>query len=236
MAFKRHRETSRASPRKVIFDTLQKLMPADSIPALPAYSDLVKQRRSIRRFQHRAFPLELLSEVMEEVRFVPTPTNRQCYRFLGVQNPLLIERMRLEILTRTEEIAGRLDEKSGQSFREYSQWFTFFDNAPVVLVGLFRLFSSRLPVGDPGQPPLEGVAELQAFGGAVQTLLLSLQARGLGSCWMSGPLIAEERLLRLLHIEKPWRLGAIIPVGLPDQPAACPKKPQVSEIFGWHSQ
>lgn len=196
------------------------------------FSTLVRQRRSVRRFKVEPVDPQLIQEAMEDVRFSPTPTNRQCYRFLGLSDPLLLKVLRQDVLDRIGQISKGLDDDAARSFKEYANWFTFFDQAPMVLFGLYRQFASRLPSGDSGRQ-LDGLAESQAFGGALHALLLALQARGLSSCWMSGPLIAAEQLEARLKIDPPWRLGAVIPVGHPEGTVNCPKKPDRDAIFSW---
>lgn len=197
------------------------------------FSELLAGRRSIRQFRPDPVDPVLISRIIEGVRFSPAPTNRQCFRFIAVSDRLLLQSMSQDVSRRIDEIAGRLDENSAAAFRDYSKWFTFFDRAPVVLFGAYRSFVSRLPTGE-NDRTLEGLAEIQAFGGAVHALLIGLHALGLGSCWMSGPLVAENPLERLLCIEKPWRLGAVIPVGWPVGKPVCPKKPAGEDILSWY--
>lgn len=195
-----------------------------------AFAGLMSERRSVRQFRPDPVDPEIIERVIEAVRYSPAPTNRQCFRFIAVSDRLLLQSMSQDVSRRIDEIAGRLEETSAAAFRDYSKWFTFFDRAPVVLFGAYRSFASRLPSGESDRT-LEGLAEIQAFGGAVHALLLGLHAVGLGSCWMSGPLVAENPLERLLCIEKPWRLGAVIPVGWPAAKPECPKKPAVRDIL-----
>ncbi|MBF0501047.1 MAG: nitroreductase family protein [Candidatus Riflebacteria bacterium] len=197
------------------------------------FQKLLRERRSVRKFTHDPVPAELITAAIDDVRFSPTPTNRQCYKFIGVSDPLILQSMRIDVLARIEEIAARLAPETATSFKEYAGWFTFFDQAPLVLFGLYRLFASRLPDGEESSRSLEGIAELQAFGGAIHALILSLHARGLGSCWMSGPLIAADKLETLLAVESPWRLGAVIPVGKPAQKPVCPRKPDSATVFSY---
>lgn len=195
------------------------------------FSTLVRERRSTRKFSHNSIDIQEITEIFEDIRYMPCPTNRQCFRFLGIRNPLIIQAMRQEIMTEVEAAAQCLDSDEAEKFRKYSEFFTFFDRAPFVIIGLYRNFVSRLPSGDPKADSIQGLAEVQAFGGAVSALLLSLHARNYSACWMTGPLIAENRIRRLLLVEDPWRLGAVIPLGRAVQAAECPKKPSVEKIF-----
>ncbi|NLI75351.1 MAG: nitroreductase family protein [Candidatus Riflebacteria bacterium] len=207
-------------------------MPTTSTP-FPAFRDLLTSRRSVRRFLPKPVDPDLITSVMEAVRFSPAPTNRQCFRFMAASDPLLLQSVKNDVMRKVEGISARLDGEAAETFREYAKWFTFFDQAPLAIFGIFRIFASRLPSGSRSDASLEGVAEIQAFGGAVHALMLGLHAQGLGSCWMSGPLVAATQIEHLLHIDRPWRIGAVIPVGWPDKAPAVPKKPALETFFSW---
>jgi coenzyme F420-0:L-glutamate ligase/coenzyme F420-1:gamma-L-glutamate ligase len=194
-------------------------------------STLIRTRRSVRKFQSGPIDRELIREVFEDVRFMPCPTNRLCFRFILVEDHLRLEAMRQEVVTEVEAAASALAPEDADTFRKYADYFTFFTKAPGTIVGLYRTFVSRLPSGGPGSDSIQGLSEVQAFGGAVGAALLALEARGISACWMTGPLIAERRILRVLEVEDPWRLGAIIPIGLAEERPVCPKKPDLDRIF-----
>jgi len=197
------------------------------------FSELLEARRSVRQFRPDPVDPAIIARVMDAVRFSPTPTNRYCFKFIAVSDRLLLQSMSQDVSRRIDDIVRQLDDRPAATFRDYSKRFTFFDHAPVVLFGAYRSFESRLPTGENNRA-LEGLAEIQAFGGAVHALLLGLHAVGLGCCWMSGPLVAENPLERLLRIETPWHLGAVIPVGWPAATPPCPKKPAIEDVLCWY--
>ncbi len=57
---------------------------------------------------------------------------------------------------------------------------------------------------DPGQ---------LSIGAAIQNILVSAESFGLGSCWMTGPLIFQKDLERFLRVKHPWNLVSLIPIG-----------------------
>lgn len=197
------------------------------------FRDLLSSRRSVRKFASRPVEPELVKAVMDAVRYSPAPTNRQCFKFVAVSDPLILQSLKHDVMRKAEEISENLEGDSAEVFREYTKWFTFFDQAPLVLFGLYRIFASRLPSGRKNEQTLEGVAEIQAFGGGIHALLLGLHAQGLGSCWMSGPLVAVTQIEHLLNVERPWRVGAVIPVGWPEKAPPTPKKPALEAFFSW---
>ncbi len=71
--------------------------------------------------------------------------------------------------------------------------------------------------------PLPG---LQSVAAAIQNMLLAIHALGYGSCWMTGPLVAQEGFEKLLGYGKEKFIAALLPVGVPDEdPPARSRKP-----------
>jgi nitroreductase len=52
---------------------------------------------------------------------------------------------------------------------------------------------------------------------AVQNLLLSATEQGLGTCVMTGPLIASGAIDRIVQVPDGWKILCIVPVGYPDE-------------------
>ncbi len=71
--------------------------------------------------------------------------------------------------------------------------------------------------------PLPG---LQSVSAAIQNMLLAVHALGYGSCWMTGPLVAQDAFGTLLGFGKETSIVALLPIGLPDEdPPARSRKP-----------
>jgi nitroreductase len=68
-------------------------------------------------------------------------------------------------------------------------------------------------------------------GAAVQLLVTAAHAMGYGSCWMSAPVLAAERLERLLGIEPPAQVAAVVPVGLPGARLRRAKRLPVGDVL-----
>ncbi len=49
----------------------------------------------------------------------------------------------------------------------------------------------------------------------VMLVLLAAESLGLGACYMTGPLIAEKEIGKIINIKKGRNIGAIIPLGYP---------------------
>jgi nitroreductase len=61
-------------------------------------------------------------------------------------------------------------------------------------------------------------------------LLLAAHARGLGGCWMTGPLVAAEPLEELLGVPRGWSIAALVPLGYPDEQPEPPARRDLDRL------
>ncbi|MHB8282463.1 MAG: nitroreductase family protein, partial [bacterium] len=54
---------------------------------------------------------------------------------------------------------------------------------------------------------------------------------GLGACWMTGPLIAKQEIEKILEIDKPDNLVALIPIGNKIERQSKTARKDISEII-----
>jgi len=78
---------------------------------------------------------------------------------------------------------------------------------------------------------LRTVPWLQSVATAVQNMLLAATALGYGSCYNTGCLIAREGMERVLGIEYPWMLVALVPIGMPAHRPRPPKRKSLDEVM-----
>ncbi len=157
-----------------------------------------------------------LQALLEAARWAPSPGNRQAFRLWVVTQTALLESM-AETVGRAAQAACRgLRDDLKADAQAYLANFTFFSQAPVVVVPLYRAGADLL-----GAERSEADA-LSAVAAATQNLLLAAHAQGLGACWMTGPLLTERELAALLEVPAGWRIAALVPVG---HPAERPEPP-----------
>ena len=81
-------------------------------------------------------------------------------------------------------------------------------------------------ITEPGEGKVNGTIVLDHA-------ILAATSLGYGTCWMTGPLIAREAIERVLGVEKPERIVALIPLGVTASPTEeLPRKPfeEIAEI------
>lgn len=175
------------------------------------FFDVVRSRRSIRRFTEAPVKEMDLLTMLEAARLAPSASNLQPWHFIVIQDRKLLADLRdvvsvsLEALI--EEAAGKDRKKILRRRRFYT--LHIFD-APVVIVVL----THRLPPAL-SEEPVFGQG-LQSVGAAIENLLLAAAALGYGGCWAVLPLeVASREIEALLSIEKPWYAVAMVSIGVP---------------------
>ncbi len=199
------------------------------------FLDILKSRRSVRVFTQEQVSDEEIELLLEAARFAPSNSNRQAWKFLIVKNLDVKKKMALAVGDKAAEIKGKLiDPDLIQSFDSYAQYLTFFASAPVVIVVLYKRSSSflenlfqklNLPRFDEKLSP-----ELMSVSMAIQNLQLMVHALKLGSCCMTGPLIAARELKTILDVRAPFELAALIPVGRTNQSVPPPERKETGAI------
>ena len=158
--------------------------------------DIMKQRRSIRKYTGEEIPKEKLEMILKAGLFAPTGRNLKPWEFVVVRDKEMLKKL-----------AGCRPMGSGI--------LAGADAAIVVL----------------GNPETTDVWTEDCSIAMAQMHLMA-DAIGVGSCWVQGRLrpscdggLAEDVVLKLLEIPTPYRLEAILCLGMPDKrPAAHEEK------------
>jgi nitroreductase len=203
--------------------------------------DLLRSRRSVRRFRPEMPPREMIERIIEAASLAPSASNRQPWRFFVVTSRTRIDALSAGVERAIDRIATSLDPESEPAFRAYGDYFVRFREAPIVVVVLAQsspllsnLTNARLEADDASR--VARVEELSGIIGAslaLENLLLAAHALGLGASAMTGPLLASDVLRVELKIPSSWEPIAVVPLGYPDEdPRATDRKPP-ERIIRW---
>jgi nitroreductase len=159
--------------------------------------DAISERRSIRAFTDREITDEKAKLLVEAACMAPSAGNLQPWEFVVVRDPRIKRKL--------------VNAAHGQ---------TFIFTAPVVFVVCVISKRSALRYGKRGRE----LYCLQDTAAAIQNLLLTAKANGLGSCWIGA--FDERRAGEALDLPKDVRPIAIVPVGYPAEcPSMRPRRP-----------
>lgn len=201
--------------------------------------ELMQSRRSIRKFLPKVPEREVLEKLVEAAVTAPSASNKQPWRFFIVTNAEIKSRMAETVRAAVERVAGQIQPQFESAFRAYGDYFTRFENAPVVMIPLYRpltLLSSMVSPALSGKD-LQNIIRMEQQSGLVSTslamenLLLMAHDLGLGASGLTGPLIAADDLSGILAVPVGWEIAALIAIGYPDEhPPATVRKPAESVI------
>jgi len=196
-------------------------------------------RRSVRRFSNEPVPIEDIREMVRHAAMAPSVNNCQPWQFLAITDTELLRKM-------GEAVADTLDTlfpdaalpRRQQQKATIERLSTFFMQAPCVVAMLQSPHHSQLDTliertdADPELiNDLRRFPGLQSVGAATQNLLLAAHAMGYGACWVSGVLVARQKLEALLGVEPPQSLASFIAIGhTASTPSESERKP-LDEVF-----
>ncbi|HUJ19537.1 MAG TPA: nitroreductase family protein, partial [Nitrospirota bacterium] len=195
---------------------------------------------SIRRYQTTPVPDADIRKIIEAGTRAPNANNTQPWSFIVIRDRRLLGRMAAAVRGMIDAmIPFAEDERQAQRLAAYKgNYYTFFENAPVVIAVFLESYDAGTDklLARMGHDPeavrrLRPLPGLQSVAAAVQNMLLAIHALGYGSCWMTGPLVAQEAFEKLLGFGKEKSIAALLPVGVPDEhPAARTTRKPLEEI------
>ncbi len=176
------------------------------------YSELLDKRRSVRDFEDKPVPTELLQEIIAESTKAPNAGNMQLWRFVVVNNKDAMKR--ISDANKKGFIAD-LDANPNSPWKGYeanfrNDDFNIFFNAPALIYIV-------------GTSKMQTIVQDCSLAGAY--FMLSAAARGLGTCWVAqGAFIQDKDILAELEIPEKYRIVAPIIVGYPKGVPAMPPR------------
>lgn len=169
----------------------------EKIDIAKTLSSIIKNRRSVRKYNKREVDMELIMKVLESAIYAPSCGNYQPWEFIVVRDP---------------RIKSQLVEAS------YNQnWML---DAPVFIV---PCINSRLAGAVYGERGLK-LYGIQGVAAAIQNMLLTAESLGLATCWVGA--FSEIMVSRILECPDYVRSCAIITLGYSDiKPPAPARQP-----------
>ena len=170
------------------------------------FVDLVKKRRSIRKYKPDPVPEEKLQLIFEAARLAPSAGNKQPWRFVVIKDSGM-----------RKKLAKAADEQ------------TFIEEAPVVIA----VFGD--PTDSPGgyqQDPM--VAYKQDPMIAVEHMCLEAVELGLGTCWIgpASPKYDVAKIKEMLNMPERMYMICLLPIGFPaESPPPRWRKPLENVFF-----
>jgi len=184
--------------------------------------EAIKGRRSIRKYLSQPVPSELVEKVLVAAGWAPSAHNSQPWRFIILDNSL-VKRDLADAMANAWAADLKKDGKNVEA-NMYKERIERFANAPVLILACSTMEGLR-KFPDRERQRCERDLAIQSLGAAVQNLLLTAHASGLGVCWYCAPGFCKETVRKVLKIPDSVEPQAFVILGYPaETPSVPPKK------------
>ncbi len=191
--------------------------------------ELIKSRRSIRRYSRKKLCQADIDRIISCAAFAPSAHNAQPWRFFVVNDErkktALIERMALSFKQdmKGDGLAEEVIEARAQSSVE------LFSEAPVIIIACIDMADmEKYP--DAARQQAEVTMATQSLAAAIQNLLLAAKAVGLSGCWYCAPLFCPEVVRSTLSLPEGSVTQAMLTIGYPEENPPAPPRLELDEI------
>lgn len=176
------------------------------------FSELLLNRRSIRNFQDKPVPLDLITTLITESTLAPNAGNEQIWKYLIINNKDLLKRISDES---KKNILYRVNNNPGDYAEKYrglleNPDFNVYYGAPCAVFIL----------GESNVRNLHADCAL-----AASYFMLAAADRGLGTCWINlGKEIKDPAMIKKLGIPEGHIIVAPLALGYPVKIPAIPRR------------
>ena len=189
--------------------------------------DTVKNRRSVREFQKRPVPLELVREALSAAGWAPSAHNAQPWRFI-----VLVDSQVKRGLADAMEKVWTADMAKDGTVVEPDQvrvGVERFASAPILILACLCMEDMKAQP-DAERRTVERDLGLQSLAAAVENLLLAAHGLGLGACWFCAPAFCKDAVRKSLKIPPEVEPQALIAIGYPAEKPSAPRRKNLGEF------
>lgn len=170
----------------------------------------IETRRSIRKYQEKPIPHEVMEEIIKEASFAPSWKNSQVVRYVVVENPELKSKIANDAVLGFTYNTGTIEHATA-----------------LVVVTMIQGRSGYERDGS-FTTSKEDRWEMFDAGIATQTFCLAAHEKGIGSVIMG--IFDEAKVGELINIEEGRKVAALVAVGYPAETPEAPKRKTVEDL------
>ncbi len=165
------------------------------------FIELVKRRRSTRKYSTKTIPIETIDKCLEAARLAPSACNSQPWYFIVVDD---------------EKVKNEIVEKSLSGIYSSN---SFVKKAPVIIVVITERSNYAARLGGFFRNIKYSLIDI---GIACDHLILQAEELGVGTCWLGW--FNEKAVKKVLGLPKSTKIDIMISVGYPAKVSEKGKK------------
>lgn len=181
---------------------------------MASLSQLIKTRRSIRRYTLEPVSLKTILRLLETAAWAPSAHNRQPWRFAVLTGAADKTRLAAAMGERLRADRTTDGDAPADIERDVARSYARLTGAPALVVVCLSM-ADMDHYSDSHRAHNEWVMAIQSTAMAAQNLLLLAHAEGLAACWLCAPLFASELVRETLALPDDWEPQGLITLGYP---------------------
>ncbi|MCU0665845.1 MAG: nitroreductase family protein [Candidatus Omnitrophica bacterium] len=188
--------------------------------------DLIKQRASIRRYQDKPVPKEILDKIIEAGIWGPSlmAPGFQPWKFVVIQDAGKIKKLSEIMFVKSKQLgagANVITRISAETIASAKVLVVIYNCSAVVS------FVKRI---NEDYMKMARQAEIAAISAVIQNMILVAEGFGLGSCWLDTPLFCKDGINEFVKPE--GELVAMLTLGYPaEKGKRCKRKPLSESVI-----
>jgi len=161
--------------------------------------DIVKSRRSIRKYLDKSIPEEIVDKLIEVAKWAPSGMNEQPWGFIVVQDKLLIKELSDHSIPYISKVVEENPKFIRYKKRMAVKNFSIFYHAPCVIIILGRR---------------DAFSYHNDCAMAAENLMLTAWSMGIGSCWVGMMSLLDKDEWFRKKFEVPDNYTIVAPIAL----------------------
>ncbi len=193
--------------------------------------EIIRCRRSIRRYRPDPVPPEVMRALLEAAVWSPSAHNRQPWRFAVVTSPAMKQALAAAMGARLRQDLRGDGTPEAVIEADAARSYERIASAPA-LVALCLTMADMDVYPDERRSRNEYLMAVQSVAMAGQNLLLAAHDAGLGACWLCAPLFVPDVVRAALALPDDWQPQALITLGYPAETREKTRR-AVEEMVVW---
>ncbi|MEM3458535.1 MAG: nitroreductase family protein [Candidatus Bathyarchaeia archaeon] len=201
-------------------------------------TELVKSRRSIRRFTSTKVSRELITAVLDLARWSPSAHNAQPWRIIVIDDDEVKKKLAAKMgkVWLFDMLKDGVPKGEAEKIVKVES-LDRITKSPIVMIACVTM-ADMYEYPDQRRRKAEYLMATQSVAAYIQTLLLLAHHHGLGACWICAPLFCQEAIKEVLRLPREFEPQAMVIMGYASEKPQLPPRKPLSEICafnGWIS-
>ena len=201
---------------------------------------LLKERRSVRRYQSRPLPAEMIQTILAAGIWAPSPSNSQPVRFVGIESNEIKTGLELALNQGYAHLLAQNEAEGGSKhtrnwIRAYYRYSQFMFTAPALFAMGVKTgtlgFADRMVAANvlPSNERQETDLDI-SVGLALKGVLLKAHELGVGTCILTAPLVFIDDCTAILGLDD-FKIKCFLTAGFAKEAPPPTSRLSLEEIY-----